>query len=191
MRILIAGILGGLVMFLWGAVAHMALPIGEAGFKDPVQQAAVLGALAQSTQGEGVYMYPGMSMEQWRDKDAAKAFREQAKGKPYALVIYQPGGSPAVQSMTPNLVKQFVTDTLAALVAAWILALGAWSLGRRVLIAGALGLFSWLTLSLPYWNWYLFPMNFTLAALIEQVVGWVLAGAAMAWWLGRANRAVI
>ena len=56
---------------------------------------------------------------------------------------------------------------------------------------GALGLFGWLTLSLPYWNWYMFPLNFTLGALIEQVVGWLLAGAAMAWWLGRANRAVI
>jgi len=191
MRILIAGIIGGLVMFLWGAFAHMALPIGEAGFKDPVQQEAVLGALEQSTQGEGVYMYPGMPMEDWSDEAAAKAFREQAKGKPYALVIYQPGGSQTVQSMTPNLVKQFISVTLAALVAAWILALGAWSFGRRVLIAGALGLFAWLTISLPYWNWYMFPMNFTLAALIEQVVGWLLAGAAMAWWLGRANRAVI
>ena len=31
MRILIAGIIGGLVMFVWGAVAHMMLPIGEMG----------------------------------------------------------------------------------------------------------------------------------------------------------------
>jgi hypothetical protein len=41
---------------------------------------------------------------------------------------------------------------------------------------------------LPYWNWYRFPLDFTLAALAEQLIGWLLAGAAMAWWLGRDER---
>ncbi|MDQ3229790.1 MAG: hypothetical protein M3Q13_08685, partial [Pseudomonadota bacterium] len=185
MRVIIAGIIGGLVIFLWSMVAHTVLPIGEAGFKVPTQQDAVLSALAQSVAGEGVYMYPSMPMEQWNDKAASSAFDQQSRGKPYAFVVYQPGGNPVNQSMTPNLIKQFVTDTLAALVAAWILALGAWNFGRRVLVAGALGLFAWLAISLPQWNWYMFPMNLTLASLIEQVIGWLLAGAAMAWWLGR------
>ena len=33
MRIAITGLIGAIVMFIWGAVAHMALPIGEAGMK--------------------------------------------------------------------------------------------------------------------------------------------------------------
>lgn len=189
MRIVIAGIIGGLVIFIWSAVAHVALPIGEAGFKVPAQQEAVLGALSQSTAGEGVYMYPSMPMEQYNDETASAAFDQRSRGKPYAFVIYQPGGNPVNQSMTPTLIKQLVTDILAALVAAWILALGAWHFRRRVLVAGALGLFAWLAISLPQWNWYMFPMNLTLAVLIEQVIGWLLAGAAMAWWLGRRNKA--
>jgi len=40
----------------------------------------------------------------------------------------------------------------------------------------------------PYWNWYRFPASFALAALVEQLLGWLLAGAAMAWWLGRQER---
>ncbi len=191
MRVVIAGIIGGLVIFLWSAFAHMALPLGEVGFKVPAQQDAVLGALAQSVAGEGVYMYPSMPMEQWRDEAATSAFQQQSKGKPYAFVVYQPGGNPVNQSMTPNLVKQFGNDVLAGLVAAWILAIGALGFRRRVLVAGALGLFSWLAISLPYWNWYLFPMDFTLAALIERVAGWLLAGAAMAWWLGRSDKAAL
>jgi len=116
---------------------------------------------------------------------AMQAFAEQSRGKPYALVVYQPGGNPVNQSMTPHLVTQWITDTLAALVVAWILALGAWGFGRRVLVAGALGLFSALTISLPHWNWYRFPLDFTAGTLVGQVVGWTLAGAAIAWWLGR------
>ncbi|MEO6364731.1 MAG: hypothetical protein ABIO38_01580 [Luteimonas sp.] len=188
MRIVIAGIIGGLVIFIWSAIAHTALPIGEAGFKVPAQQEAVLDALSQSTAGEGVYMYPSMEMEQYRDETASAAFEQRSNGKPYAFVIYQPGGNPVNQSMTPALVKQVVTDIFSALVAAWILALGAWSFRRRVLVAGALGLFAWLAISLPQWNWYMFPMSLTLAGLIEEVIGWLLAGAAMAWWLRRGDK---
>lgn len=54
MRILIAGIIGGLVMLMWGAVSHMMLPIGEMGIKVPTEQASTIAALAPSTQGAGV-----------------------------------------------------------------------------------------------------------------------------------------
>ena len=56
MRILIAGIIGGLVIFMWGAVAHMMLPLGKMGMKVPTEQASALSALAPTTQGAGIYM---------------------------------------------------------------------------------------------------------------------------------------
>jgi len=129
--------------------------------------------------------FSGLAPEQMSDAAAMQAFAEDSRGKPYAFVVYQPGGNPVNQSMTPHLVTQWITDTLAALVVAWVLALGALGFGRRVLVAGALGLFSALTISLPHWNWYRFPLDFTAGTLVGQVVGWTLAGAAIAWWLGR------
>ncbi|WP_147652687.1 hypothetical protein [Vulcaniibacterium gelatinicum] len=190
MRVLIAGLIGGIVMFAWGAVAHTVLPLGEMGMKFAAGQDAVISALQSGVeqQGEGVYMMPGMPQEQWQDEAAMQSFREKYASSPYAFVIYQPGGNPAVADMTPNLIKQFVSDTIAALLAAWVLSLGAWGFGRRVLIAVGMGLFAWLNVSVPYWNWYLFPTDFTLGSLIEQAVGWLLAGSAIAWWLGRKGR---
>lgn len=189
MRIAIAAILGGIVMFLWGAVAHTMLPLGELGMHTAVEQDTALTAITRSaTNGEGVYMLPGMDPAMYADEAANKAFVEANRDKPYALVIYQPDGNPALENMGPNLGRQWASDTLAAAVLAWILSLGAWSFGRRVLIAAAVGAFSWATISLPYWNWYMFPMDFTLANLVEQVVGWSIAGAAMAWWLGRGDK---
>ncbi|MBF6023879.1 hypothetical protein [Lysobacter niastensis] len=189
MRVVIAGVIGGIVMFIWGAVAHMALPIGEMGVKVPTQQQAVLDAIGPTTAGEGVYMYPSVGPETMKDAAAMQKFAGETRGKPYAFVVYQPGGNPIMQSMVPNLVKQLVTCILAALVAAWVLSLGAWGFARRVMVAGAMALFGWISLGVPYWNWFMFPSSFTIGSLLEQVIGWLIAGAAMAWWLGRRERA--
>ena len=189
MRIAIAAIIGGIVMFLWGAIAHTMLPLGEVGMPTAVEQDAALTAIAGSaTQGEGIYMLPGMDPAMYADEAANRAFVEANRDKPYALVIYQPGGNPALENMGPNLGKQWASDTLAGAVLAWILSLGAWGFRRRLAVAAAAGLFSWLSISVPYWNWYMFPLDFTLANLVEQGVGWVLGGAGIAWWLGRGEK---
>lgn len=189
MRIAIAAVIGGLVMFVWGAFAHTVLPLGETGIRTAVEQDAALTAIGSSaSKGAGVYMLPGMNPATYEDEAANKAFVEANRGKPYALVVYQPGGNPALENMMPNLGRQLASDTLAAAVLAWILALGGWAFARRVLVAAAAGVFSWLTISVPYWNWFMFPVDFTLANLVEQVVGWTIGGAAIAWWLGRAEK---
>src|SRR5688500_8516398 len=185
MRILIAGIIGGIVMFIWNSVAHMALPLGEMGFETAADQDTAIAAVqATATSGEGIYMLPGMSPEQWRDEAARTAFVDKYKSSPYAFVVHVPSGNPATSTMVPNLIKQFVTDTLAAIVAAWVLALGAFGFGKRVAIAGAFALFGWLIISVPYWNWYLFPASFTARTLITQLVCWLMVGQVMSWGLG-------
>src|SRR5438552_14117182 len=59
MKILLAGILGGVVMFIWTSIAHMALPLGEAGLREIPNESAVLGAM-QNNIGEqtGLYIFP-------------------------------------------------------------------------------------------------------------------------------------
>ena len=184
MRILISGLLGGLVFFFWGAVAHMALPIGIMGMNFAVPHEAVLGAMKQEFKGEGVYVLPSLPVDKMNDKAAQTAFAPTALANPYAFIIYQPQGRDSSQ-MGENLAKQWVSDTLSALIVSFVLALGAFGFGKRVMVSAALGLFSWLTVSVPWWNWYRFPMDFTIGSFLEQVVGWLLAGIAMAWWLGR------
>lgn len=87
--------------------------------------------------------------------------------------------------MGPNLGKQWATDTLAALVAALLLSLLPGGFGQRVAVAALLGAFATVAVLLPMWNWYLFPLDYVMGNLAKHVIGWALAGAAMAWWLGR------
>jgi hypothetical protein len=44
-RIILAGVLGGIAMFIWTSIAHMMLPLGEAGIGEIPNEAAVLAAM--------------------------------------------------------------------------------------------------------------------------------------------------
>jgi hypothetical protein len=187
MRVFVAGLLGGIVFFVWGAIAHMALPIGQMGMGMAAHEEPVIAALKDNLPGEGVYMVPGLAPEKMSDEAAVKAYAEKAKANPYAFIVYQPTGKDGTD-MGANLGVQAATDIGSALILAWVLSLAPLAFGRRVLASTALGLFSFLTVSAPWWNWYRFTNAFTLGSLLEQVVGWAIAGVAIAWWLGRGER---
>lgn len=189
MRRIVAAVIGGIVMFVWGALAHVALPIGTLGMRTASQQDAALAAVqAAASDGPGVYLLPGMAPEAWDDPAQKAAFQDKYRASAFAFMVYAPGGNAAAQDMGPNLAKQWASDTLAAALLAWLMTLSRFGFARRVALAGAASLFAWLALSVPYWNWYQFPLAFTLGALLEQLPGWLLAGAAMAVWLGRGER---
>jgi hypothetical protein len=69
MRVLLAGILGAIVMFIWTSIAHMALPLGEAGITEIPNESAVLNSM-QSNIGDktGLYIFPGLGVA----KDATR-----------------------------------------------------------------------------------------------------------------------
>lgn len=187
MRILVAALIGGLLMFVWGALAHMALPLGEWSMGTPRDEAALLASLKQNLPAaSGIYVLPHFDPAMQANDQALKAFSAKSLASPYAFVVYDPQGRDSL-AMGRNLALQWLSDTLAALLVALVLGRGA-GLRRGLGVGLAFGVFSWLSLSVPYWNWYRFPTGFTVAALVEQVVGWLLAGAVMGWWLGRNRR---
>jgi len=59
MRILLAGILGRIAMFVWTSIAHVALPVGEARINEIPNESVALSAMQSST-GEttGFYVFP-------------------------------------------------------------------------------------------------------------------------------------
>ena len=188
MRVLVAGLIGGIVMFLWGVTAHMELSLGEVGLKLPVNENVALSGLQEGLGGQaGVYLLPSLDPKKMNDPAEVQAYSIKAVRSPYALVVYQPHGTDMMQ-MGPQIGRQWASDTLSALALAFVMGLAVLSFRRRLAVAAAAAVFAWLSTLLPYWNWYRFPLDFTLAALAEQLIGWLIAGAAMAWWLGRGER---
>ena len=121
------------------------------------------------------------------DEATVKAWSEKSAKNPYVCAVVNTSpGDPT--SMAPQLVKQFITNFLAALLATFVLAATAWTFGARVIGAFAFGVFGWLMNIVPQWNWYRFPSDFLVGNLLEQGIGWLLGGIAIAWWLGRTVR---
>ena len=61
-RVVIAGILGGLTMFVWLFVAHEFLPLGESGVGEISNEAPVLSAMQSAIPQAGLYLFPGLGL---------------------------------------------------------------------------------------------------------------------------------
>ncbi len=179
-RVLIAGLFAGIGMFLWMSIAHMALPLGRIGVSEIPNEAPVLAAM-QASLGDhsGLYIFPGMGLgpnpTHAEQNNAMAHYQEKLNANPSGLLIYHPAGAKA---LTPaQLITEFVTELVEAFLASLLLAraaLGTYS--RRVAFVTTVGIVAVLATNVPYWNWYGFPTDYTIAYMFTQLVGFLVAG---------------
>jgi hypothetical protein len=188
-RIAIAAIAGGVIVFIWGAISHMLLPFGSMGFSTLPNEDAVTAALKSSIPDEGLYIFPGIDMSGDATEEEQAAWAARLRSGPRGLLVYHPQGS---EPMSPRqLLSELLANVLAAAVAAFLVSLMAAAYGRRVLAVALLGLFGWLSLEVSFWIWYGFPGSFIAAEAVTEVVGWFLAGLAIARIVPPAGTAVV
>lgn len=179
-RIVLASLLGGIVMFLWGAAIHMATPLGQAGMTSLPDEA--LPALRDRLDERQIYYFPAWpehapDATDVQKKAATAAWENAYKAGPRGMVVYDPSGGKPFDPT--NLVVEFISGLLAALILAGFLArLGAGFI-RGAIGGAAFGAFAWASITVSEWNWYRFPDAYALAALVEQGAGWLLSGAAI------------
>lgn len=179
MNKVLAAVLAGIVVWMWGAVFHMVLPWGTADMKDhvPGEDAVMAAMKAEFTQGDGIYFLPGMDLVDHGDEAKLKTWAEKAKVGPYAFVIYRENGLPGdPASMGPQILHQLLTSTIAAFLLAVVLGAVPGSYAKRVSVATLFGVFAWLVVAVPQFTWYYFPRNFAMVGVLEHGVGWLLAG---------------
>ena len=185
MRLIIAAILGGIVMFAWGAVSHMVLNIEGASLKPMPNEAAVTAAMKSNIAESGIYFLPGMDMSKTATAEHQAAWAAKYKEGPTAMLIYHPTGDDV---FTPRQFGiQFGADVGAALFGGIILLFAGVSFARGIIISTMIGIAGWVAILIPYWNWYRFPWKFVRGDLIDQVAGWFLAGLVMAFILKKKN----
>lgn len=166
MRILLAAVLGGLVMFIWAALAHAVLPLGQMGMKPlPNEAAAVAGLKAAVADKPGLYAFP---------------FAEggAAPSGPGGLLIY----SPQVTGITPPaLASEAALEIGQALIVALVVSmLAVGGFGARIGVALLIGVAVSASTNVSYMIWDRFPFDYTLGYVFTDLVRYLLAGIAIA-----------
>jgi hypothetical protein len=180
-RIFLTGVLGAIAMFAWTSIAHMALPLGEAGVQNTMNDDPLLSALKSTVNDKpGLYIYPSMGLgpdaTHAQRSEAMKAFEAKLEKNPSGFFIYHPAGSRPM-NMGKYLSIEFITELCEALLAAWLLAkTRIVTFGGRVGFVTAAGIMAGIATNVSYWNWWGFPGNYTAAYIFIQVVGFFLVG---------------
>lgn len=180
-RIFLAALLGAVAMFAWTAIAHMALPLGEAGVQNTMKDEDLLSALKSTVKNkDGLYIYPSMGLPpeatHAQQSEAMKTYPEKLEKNPSGFFIYHPAGSRPM-AMGKFLTIEFITELIEAFIAVWLLAqTRIVTFGGRVCFVVAVGILAAISTNVSYWNWWGFPTIYTVSYMFIQFVGFFLVG---------------
>ena len=174
----VAGIAGGIAMFIWSSIAHLMLPLGTTGFSQIPNETVLLGAMHNTLGAKpGLYFFP------WTMDANGKMLPDaetRMKAAPTGLLIYHPPGQPA-EFGPRTLLTEFGKELVTAWIAAFLLAQAVLAgYVARVGFVSLIGLAASITTNVSYWNWYGFPTSYTLAYGFTDFMGYVAAAFAIA-----------
>ena len=178
-RILLAGVLGGIAMFIWSFIAHDLLPLGEIGMRQFRDEGPMLDAMKTNLgDAEGLYHFPGHwagpNATRQEKEDAMKRAMEKAASGPSGILLYHPTRQ---FSFGKLLGVEFVTEVLESILAVFLLAqtrIGTfWGRVGFIFVAGILAA---IATNVSYWNWYGFPSAYTASYMLIQVIGFLCVG---------------
>ena len=179
-KVILAGILGGIAMFIWTAIAHMVLPLGEAGVSELSSEIPLLDAMNSSLKerGSGLFIFPGPHVSPKATKqekeEAIKQMQERAASGPAGLLVYHPTRPIAFGRW---LTIEFVTEVVQALLVVALLAqTRLTTFGGRVTFVTIAGILAAITTNISYWNWYGFPKRYTVGYMFIEIVGFLIVG---------------
>jgi hypothetical protein len=85
-KVILGGLLGGVVLFVWGAISHMALPLGTVGLRSmpPALEPAVLGAMQSGMSERALYFFPGLDLSKKMTDEEQQAWNLKYQAGPPA-----------------------------------------------------------------------------------------------------------
>jgi hypothetical protein len=187
-RIILAGFLAGIAMFIWSSIAHMVLPLGEAGVHRQIPNEDQLLASIQTNLGDnaGLYLFPALGIgdnaSRQEQKEAMAHYEEKLARNPSGFLVYHPTGTRQF-SFGKLFLVEFGTELLEAILAVYLLAkTRITSFGGRTGFVFLVGIVAAIATNVSYWNWYGFPSVYIAAYMTVQIIGFLCAGlvAAMA-----------
>jgi hypothetical protein len=185
-NILIGSLVAAIIVFVYQAMSWMVLPIHENSMKYTPEQDAILAALARVPE-DGLYALPNLPPGSTQEQRSE--FDKSMVGKSWAVVHYHKsyGGM-----MTMQLVWGFLLNFVAAFLVAYTMQKASdkfSSFGSRLMLTFLFVLFTLFQSSLMMANWWGTPWHYLSGEITDHVIGWLLGGCWLAWWMGRKQTA--
>jgi hypothetical protein len=176
-KLVLGAVLGGLTLFVWGAISHMLLPTSEWVLHGFANEEAVKQAIVTNTPQSGVYFLPYVDTAEMSEEQQEARMEEAMRG-PVIFASVRLGPSASFGTL---LVIQLLIEMLGALIAtALLLQAKPLAYGGRVGFVAGIAAVVAVAGNLPEWNWYNFSTPYTLAEMFDLLVGWTLAGLVLA-----------
>ena len=187
MRTLIAALVGMIIIFGYQTLSWTVLSVHKNAILYSKDQDAIMVVLSQHLTENCIYNMPapppGASMQE--NKDMMK----KMDGKPWASVNYH-------TSMRVNWMPQMVLGLLFNLVCILLVimvinraGIAFATFGSKLALVMTFSIFLVFGGPLMYWNrWD--PTNYVIPDVVDIIVGWLLCGLWLAWYLGRPQKAV-
>jgi hypothetical protein len=151
--LIVGTIAAGLLIFTWGAIYNSVFSAST--LKAFANDSAVVQAIRQNAPANGIYL---------SDRGV------------FAAVDVRADGSSRVPGLGLFLGRELLADLAVGFVLTIVLLhLKPTNLPRPIVLA-LVGVAAGIAMPVSDWNWFGFASGFTLAAVIEVAVGWMLAG---------------
>ena len=181
MRVILAGIVGGVAMFMGGFLTHGVLHIDGMFMKDLPSETPVASAINDTISQRGWYVFPART-KLMSTPEGQKELGEKMNSGPSGIVIFNPKGGFDQKTL---LGTEYISNAALCIILSAVLARVSGSKPTRIALATLLGVAAWLAIDVSYWNWDKFPDTYVLAGLIDQGTGWFLAGTVITLILGK------
>lgn len=168
-------LLGAFVWFIWGAVSWTVLPWHAKTVKHLPEEQLITDTLKTVITEPGFYVFPhGTNPDGTVDQ---KSWAEKYRRGPVGNLIFSPVGS------EPMGFSHFLFGFMGAMfVACATMFILYMSRGRinavlpRAFVVMIVGVIVAFSAHFPYWNWFNFPLDFTLVSMADSLISFLLLG---------------
>lgn len=176
-KIIKCGLIGGFILFIWGAVSWTVLPWQKAQIMSFSSEKDVRSAISDNISGSGLYVLPNLQNYANDPDGMAKAQARMAEGPYIVAAVAADGRSP---NMVGRAVANLIVKIIAACLVTWLLVQTSQrDFTKAVKFVTVAGVVIAILSTMPYAIWFAFPGNFVVASMIETIFGWFFAGLAI------------
>ena len=169
---------GAIVAQIWGMISWMALPWHMLDFKQFSDDDRVIEVFQTELQGSGLYTLPNMDMAQYESEAAMAEWNEKVSRGPFAFISVRADGIKPGMGI-PMLIGFILNAVITAILFCLLRHCSISSTKGRIAFVATAGTVGALYPHIAHWNWWKFPLGYTMVGIIDLLITWTLVAIAI------------